>query len=58
MEIWPNEVCDNVLAAILSTRINGEIRLIAFMSRAFSTKKLNYDVHNKELLAIVKSFKK
>jgi len=28
------------------------------MSRAFSTVELNYDVHDKELLAIVESFKK
>ena len=28
------------------------------MSRAFSAAKLNYDVHNKKLLAIVESFKK
>jgi len=28
------------------------------MSRAFSAAKLNYDVHDKKLLAIVESFKK
>jgi len=28
------------------------------MSRVFSIAELNYDVHDKELLAIVKSFKK
>jgi len=49
---------DHVLAAILSTQTNGKIYSIAFMSRAFSAAELNYDVHDKELLAIVESFKK
>jgi len=49
---------DHALAAILSIQSNGEIRPIAFHSRAFSAAEINYDVHDKELLAIVESFKK
>ena len=41
MEIWPNEVCDT----------------IAFHSRTFTAPELNYDVHDKKLLAIFKAFK-
>jgi len=52
------DVSDHALAAILSIQTDGEVYSIAFMSRAFSTVELNYDVHDKELLAIVKSFKK
>jgi len=52
------DASDCALAAILSTQIDSKICPIAFMSRAFSIAELNYDVHDQELLAIVKSFKK
>ena len=47
------------LAAILSTisPTNSEIHLIAFHSRTFTPPKLNYNIHNKELLAIFEVFK-
>ena len=35
----------------------GVIRPLAFYSRKFTSAELNYDVYNKELLAIVDSFK-
>ena len=44
--------------AIFSTWSNGEVRPIAFHLRAFSVAEINYDVHDKELLAIVEAFKK
>jgi len=56
--ILETDASDRALAAILSTRTDGEIYPIAFMSRAFSTAELNYDMHDKELLAIIESFKK
>ena len=56
--ILETDASDHALAAILSTQSNGEIRPIAFHSRAFSAAEINYDVHDKELLAIVESFKK
>jgi len=49
---------DHTLAAFLSTQSNGEIHPIAFHSRAFSAAEINYDMYDKELLAIVESFKK
>jgi len=49
---------DYALAAILSIMTkDNEIHPIAFHSRTFSTPELNYDVHNKELLAIFEAFK-
>ena len=46
------------LAAILSiTTKNHEIYPVAFHSRTFSAPELNYDVHDKELLAIFEVFK-
>ena len=49
---------DYVLAAILSIMTkDNEIHPVAFHSRTFSTLGLNYDVHDKELLAIFEAFK-
>jgi len=52
------DASDYVLAAILSivTKDN-EIHPVAFHSRTFSVAELNYDVHDKELLAIFEAFK-
>jgi len=52
------DASDYALAAILFiiTKDN-EIHPIAFHSRTFSAPELNYDVHNKELLAIYEAFK-
>jgi len=49
---------DYALAAILSIMTkDNEIHPVAFHSRTFSTPELNYNVYNKELLAIFKAFK-
>jgi len=49
---------DYALAAILSIMTkDNEIHPIAFHSRTFSALELNYDVHDKELLAIFEAFK-
>jgi len=52
------DASDYTLAAILSivTKDN-EIHPIAFYSWMFSALELNYDVHDKELLAIFEAFK-
>ena len=51
------DTSDYALAAILSTQDDsGEIHPIAFHSRCF-TSEINYDTHNKELLAIFAAFK-
>jgi len=52
------DASDYALAAILSIMTkDNEIHPIAFYSRTFSALELNYDVHNKELLAIFEAFK-
>jgi len=52
------DASDYTLAAILSIMTkDNEIHLIAFHSRTFSAPELNYDVHDKELLAIFEAFK-
>jgi RNase H-like domain found in reverse transcriptase len=46
------------LAAILSqVESNGEIHLVTFLSWTLSNTELNYDTHNKELIAIYEAFK-
>jgi len=56
--VLETDVSDLALAAILSTYIEGELHLIAYHFRVLNTMELNYDIHDKELLVIVKSFKK
>jgi hypothetical protein len=52
------DASDYALAAILSIHSsNGEIRPITFHSRSFNPAELNYDTHDKELLAIFEAFK-
>ena len=57
--IVETDASDYALTAILSTicPTNSEIYLIIFHSWTFTPPELNYDVHNKELLAIFESFK-
>ena len=56
--ILETDASDCTLAAILFTWIAGEVCPIAFHSRTFSLAEINYDVHDKELLATIKAFKK
>jgi len=46
------------IAAILSTYIGKEVYPIAFHLRTLNSAELNYNVHNKELLAIYEAFRK
>jgi len=49
---------DYALAAILSiVNKDNEVHPVAFHSRTFTAVKLNYNTHNKELLAIFEAFK-
>jgi len=52
------DASDYALAAILSTKVNGNVHPIVFHSRTFSATEVNYDIHDKELLAIFKAFRK
>jgi len=56
--VMETDVSDYALAAILSIMTkDNEIYPVAFHSWTFSAPELNYDVHDKELLAIFKAFK-
>ena len=56
--IVETDASEYALAAILSIQeASGDIHPIAFHSRTFSDSELNYDIHDKELLAIFDAFK-
>src|SRR3979490_2002166 len=56
--VMETNTSDYTLAAILSSiDLEGEIHPITFHSQTFTAPKLNYDIHDKELLAIFKAFK-
>src|SRR3979490_3090851 len=57
--IIETDASDYTLTAILSTisPIDNDLHPIAFHSWTFTPLELNYDVHDKELLAIFKAFK-
>ena len=49
------DASDYALTAIISMQtLEGELHPIAFHSCTFTSAELNYDVHNKELMAILK----
>ena len=56
--IIETDASDYALAAILSiVTTDGEIHPVAFHSRTFTAPELNYDIHDKELLAIFEAFR-
>jgi len=47
-----------VLIAIIFIHTRQEVYSIAFYSKAFNATELNYNIYDKELLAIFEAFKK
>ena len=56
--IVKTDASDRALAAIISTYSRGDIHPIAFHSRTFNDTEQNYDIYDKELLAIFEAFKR
>ena len=48
---------DYVVAAVLSQYHNRVLHPVAFISKVFNPAECNYEIYNKELLAIVRAFK-
>jgi hypothetical protein len=46
---------DRAIRSILSQEINGELRPVAFISHALTETERNYEVHDRELLAIMRA---
>ena len=56
--IIETDASDFAIGAVLSQRDNdNRLHLVAFHSRKFQPAEVNYDIHDKELLAIVDAFK-
>jgi len=56
--IVETDASDYAVAGILSiTCADGEIRLVAYYSQTLTAPELNYDTHDKELLAIFEAFR-
>ena len=57
--IVETDTSDYALGAILSTitLYNNQVHPVAFHSQTFTSAELNYDIHDKELLAIFEAFK-
>ena len=57
--IIKTDASNYAIAAIFSIILpHGEIHPVAFHSRTLTTSELNYNTHDKELLAIFKAFQK
>jgi hypothetical protein len=56
--VLETDASDFVTAAVLSQRdaADGVLRPVAFLSKKMSLAKCNYDIYDKELIAIVKAF--
>src|SRR5258706_10369583 len=56
--IVETDASDFALGAVLSQRaVDGKLHPCAFHSRKFTLAEINYEIHDKELLAVVDSFK-
>ena len=52
------DASDGAIGACISQPDNmGRLRPVAFYSRKFLSAEMNYEIHDKELLAIVNAFK-
>jgi len=55
--ILETDASDFAIGAVLSQRDDdNRLHPVAFHSRKFQTAEINYDIHDKELLAIVDAF--
>jgi hypothetical protein len=57
LETWVEvDASDLVVAGILSQMSDGNLRPVAFFSKKMSPAECNYEIYDKELLAIIKAF--
>ena len=56
--ILETDASDYTIKNILEQKINRKFHPVIFYSRKFTDVELNYEIYNKELLAIVATFKK
>jgi hypothetical protein len=49
------DASDRVVAGVMSQQLNEEWHLVVYYSKTMAVPKVNYEIHNKELLAIIKA---
>lgn len=55
--ILETDASDGVIAGVLSQKQpNGEVHLVGYFSKTMIAAEHNYPIHDKEMLAIIKSF--
>ena len=52
------DTSDYALSCVLSQIIDKKLHPVTFHSRKFNAAEINYEIHDKELLTIIKAFKK
>ncbi len=52
------DMSEGAVGAVLSQKQNGVWCLVAFMSKSLSTMEMNYEIYDKELLAIMLALSK
>ena len=58
LTVMKADAFDQVLDSVLSQKNKSKnLHLVAFHSHKFTDLELNYEIHDKELLAIIKAFK-
>ena len=58
LTVMEADTSDQVLDSVLSQKNESEnLHSVAFYSHKFTDSELNYEIHNKKLLAIIKAFK-
>ena len=56
--ILKTDALNRALRATLEQKVNGKLYPVAFYFRKFTDSELNYEIHDKELLAIIAALKK
>ena len=58
LTVMEADASDQVLSSVLSQKNESEnLHSVVFHSRKFTDSELNYEIHDKKLLAIVEAFK-
>jgi len=52
------DASDFAIGAVLSQQVEGKLHPVAFHSRKMDKAEINYEIHDKEMLAVVSAFKK
>jgi len=55
--VMETDASDFAIGAVLSQQVEGRLHPVAFHSRKMDKAKINYEIHDKEMLTVVSTFK-